>query len=365
MKFSIDREKLGKALQRVGSIISSRSMLPILGNVLLKAEQNQLSLTTTDLEVRIETSVDAAVEVPGSTTVPVRRLSALVGRFTGSDIEVSVNDNYHMQMKCGSSDFTLLGISPEDFPTMTEIKPVREIKISELEFKRMLGAISYAVSPEDSRKVLTGVLLSTHDNFVTLVATDGKRLAVQEKNVEVVEGDDGDAIIPLKAANEIKRLLESDGTLTIRIGERQCVFETKNFTLRSKLIEGNYPNYRQVIPSSFTRNVKVNASQLLAKIETVSQVLSADSNAYVILSFGKNLLKLQGFSSDVGEGSDAVDIEYEGEPIDVSFNPEFLAAPLKYCDMEEITVKINDSFNPVAMEGGDGFLYVIMPIRKK
>ena len=364
MKFSVSREKLGKALQRVNSIIGSRSMLPILGNVMLKAGDNQLRLTTTDLEIRIETTVEAVVEVAGETTVPARKLAALVGCFVGNDVEVSVNENHHMQLKCGSSNFTLLGLSTLDFPAMVEVEAVREIKIREIDFKRMLGAISYAVSPDDSRKVLTGVLLTTRDNSATLVATDGKRLAMQEKSLEVIEGEDGDAIIPLKAANEVKRLLEADGVLTIRVGEKQCVFETANFTLSSKLIEGNYPNYRQVIPASFTRTIEVDSARLLAKIETVSQVLS-DSSSYIILSFGENVLKLQASSSEVGEGSDLVEIEYAGEPIDVSFNPVFLADPLKYCDAEKVKIKINDSFNPVAMEGSEGFLYVIMPIRKK
>ena len=131
--------KLGKALQRVNSIIGSRSMLPILGNVMLKAGDNQLRLTTTDLEIRIETAVEAVVEVAGETTVPARKLAALVGCFVGTDVEVSVNENHHMQLKCGSSNFTLLGLSPADFPNMVEVEAVREIKIREIDFKGMTG----------------------------------------------------------------------------------------------------------------------------------------------------------------------------------------------------------------------------------
>ncbi len=364
MKFTVNREKLLKALQRVNSIIGSRSMLPILGNVMFKAADNSLQLTTTDLEIRITTSVEAVVETAGETTIPARKLAALVACFNGTDVDFSVNENHHIKIKCGSSNFTLLGLATEDFPEMVEFEAVREIKIKEGDFKRMLGTIAYAVSPDDSRKVLTGVLFSTRGNSATLVATDGKRLAMQEKNLEVIDGPDGDAIIPLKAANEVKRLLEGDGVLTVRIGEKQCTFESSNFVLSSKLIEGNYPNYRQVIPASFSKTIEVDAAKLLSKIETVSQVLS-DSSAYIILSFGENMLKLQASSSEVGEGSDMVEIEYAGESVDVSFNPAFLADPLKYCDVDKVKIKINDSFNPVAMEGNEGFLYVIMPIRKK
>lgn len=364
MKFSVNREKFAKALQRVNSIIGSRSMLPILGNVMLKAENNQLSLTTTDLEIRISTTLEATIEADGETTVPARKLAALVGCFTAADVSIEVGENNHMKIKCGSSNFTLLGLATADFPEIVPFEALREIKIKEIDFKRMLNAISYAVSPDDSRKVLTGILLSTRDNAVTLVATDGKRLAVQEKNLEVIDGEDGDAIIPLKAANEVKRLLDGDAVLTVKIGEKQCRFESANFVLSSKLIEGNYPNYRQVIPASFSRSVEVDAGKLLAKIETVSQVLS-DSSAYIVLTFEDNKLKLQASSSEVGEGSDYVEIEYAGDKIDFSFNPSFLADPLKFCDADKISVKMNDSFNPVAIEGNEGFLYVIMPIRKK
>lgn len=364
MKFTVNREKLLKALQRVNSIIGSRSMLPILGNVLFKASGSTLELTTTDLEIRIGTSVEATVEAEGETTVPARKLASLIACFNGADVAVTVDENHHLKLKCGSSNFTLLGLSSADFPETVSFEAVREIKIKEADFKRMLNTISYAVSPDDSRKVLTGILFSTTGNSATLVATDGKRLAMQEKNLEIITGPDGDAIIPLKAANEVKRLLEGDGVLTIRIGEKQCSFESANFLLSSKLIEGNYPNYKQVIPASFSRIIEVDSDKLLAKIETVAQVLS-DSSAYIILSFKENELKLQASSSEVGEGTDLVDITYNGEPVDVSFNPAFLADPLKYCDADKVKIKINDSFNPVALEAGEGFLYVIMPIRKK
>ena len=364
MKIKVAREKFLKALQRVNSIVGSRTMLPVLGNVLLKAEDNILSLTATDLEVRITTTVEAEVSAAGETTLPSRKLLSLVNCFTAPELEIDVNENHHAAIRCGSSHFKLLGLGPEDFPTMTDFETVREFKTKEADFKRMLGMISYAVSAEDSRKALTGVLVSTNDNTLTLVATDGKRLAMQEKNLEFVEGTAGEAIVPIKAVNELKRLLEGENVLTVKVGEKQCRFESTNFVLTSKLVEGNYPSYRLVIPQSFTRTVEVNAAKLLSKIETVAQVLS-DSSSYIILSFEENALRLQASSTEVGEGSDLVDIEYTSDPISVSFNPSFLADPLKNCGVEKIRVKINDELNPVAIEGDEGFLYVIMPIRKR
>ncbi len=364
MKFTVNREKLQKALQRVGSIIGSRSMLPVLGNVMVQAEEGVLTLTTTDLEIRISTKVDAVVEEAGVTTAPARKLASLVGCFVGSDVVFEVDDKDHIRIKCGTSHFTLLGLPAADFPAAVEFEAQREIKIKESDFKRMIGSISYAVSADDSRKVLTGVLLSARESTVTLVATDGKRLAMQEKTPEAIEGGDGDAIIPLKAVSEARRLLEGDAVMTIRLGDKQCTFVAGSFELTTKLIEGTYPNYRQVVPASFARMVEVPTSAFLAKIETVSLVLS-DSSSYIILRFENNQLNLQASSAEVGEGSDMVEIAFEGEPFEVSFNPAYLADPLRNADADKIRMKINDPLNPVAIEGSEGFLYVIMPIRKK
>ena len=364
MKFTVNREKLQKALQRVGSIIGSRSMFPVLGNVLMQAEDNVLTLTTTDLEIRISTTLEVSVEVPGVSTAPARKLTSLVGCFVGADVLFDIDEKDHIKLKCGTSHFTLLGLAAADFPAPESFESKREVRIKEDEFKKMIGSIAYAVSVDDSRKVLTGILLSARESTLTLVATDGKRLAMQENTPESITGGDGDAIIPLKAAQEVRRLLDGDNSFTIRIGDKQCCFAGGDFELTTKLIEGNYPNYRQVVPASFSRTVEVSTGVFLSKIETVSLVLS-DSSCFIILRFEDNQLKLQASSTEVGEGSDMVEVAFDGEPFEVSFNPAFLADPLRNCTAEKIRMKLNDPLNPVAIEGDEGFLYVIMPIRKK
>ena len=203
-----------------------------------------------------------------------------------------------------------------------------------------------------------------HDGLVTDGLLEGALLDQVVLPVEAVEGGDGDSIIPLKAALEVRRLLEGDAQMSIRLGDKQCVFEAAGFELSTKLIEGNYPNYRQVVPASFARSIELPTSVFLTKIETVSQVLS-DSSSFIILHFEDNQLQLQASSSEVGEGSDMVEVAYDGEPFEVSFNPAYLADPLRNCDADTVRMKINDPLNPVAIEGGEGFLYVIMPIRKK
>lgn len=364
MKITVEREKLLKALQRVISTIGSRSTLPVLGNVLLETSDEQLGLTTTDLEIRITTSVAAKVERQGKTTLPAKKLLALISKFSDPEVVIDADDRHHAELICGTSKFKLLGITPADFPLPVEFSAVRQLKFKGADLKRMIGQIVYAVSLDDSRKVLHGVLTSLKDHLVSMVATDGKRLALVERAPEEFSGTDGDAIIPLRAASEIRRLVENDDLIALEIGEKQAGFRTADTHLTTKLIEGNYPNYRQVIPAAFSKVLEVPTIPFLQKIELVSQVLS-DSSSYVTLTFDQNLLQIQAASSEVGEGRAQLNIDYTAEKVDASFNPNFLSEPLRCSDAEAVKVKFNDGFSPVALEGGEGFLYVIMPMRNR
>ena len=208
------------------------------------------------------------------------------------------------------------------------------------------------------------MLMNCHDSILTMVATDGKRMAMQERAPEVFNGEDGDAIVPLKAVNETKRLLEGSEPVSIVFGEKQCLFKGANFELTTKLIEGNYPNFRQVIPTVCKREIEIPVEPFLKKIETVSLLLS-ESSSYIILNFEPGKMSIQGSSSEFGEGSDSIDISFDGEPFEVSFNPAYLADPMRVTGCENIKLKVNDPLTPVTMEADEGFLYVIMPIRKK
>ena len=321
MKLTVKRESFMQAIQKVLNIIGNRSTLPVLANILLEAKDDTLVLTTTDLEIRITNSVEARVEREGKTTIPAKKLSALVSRFLADDITLDCNEKHHTQITCGTSEFKLLGLNDEDFPPAAEFPSDTHIKFKEVDFKKMLDKISYAVSLDDTRKVLHGILCSVKESTVTAVATDGKRLALVEKVPEEFSGSEGDTIIPLKAANEVKRILDNkDGIVHLEFGEKQARFRTDKVCLTTKLIEGNYPNYRQVIPVGFTKIVEVPSAVLLAKLELVSLALS-DEGSYIIITFDGGKLGLQASSANVGEGSDYLDIEYNDAKIDISFNP--------------------------------------------
>ncbi len=360
MKFSIQREKLQKAMQKIGVAAGSRSQIPILSNVLIEAEDGKLKLTSTDLELRMSTELEAEVSESGKTTVPAKKLSGLIGCFSADKIDFYADENDNLKFECGNGKFVLRGMQASEFPEAEDFKVLRNIKIKSSELKRMLSGVYYAVSADDSRKVLTGILISVHDGLLTMVGTDGKRMAVYEKTAEACDGE-GDAVVPLKAANELKRMLEGDETVEIAFSDRGCMVKSSGFVLVSRLIEGNYPNYRQVIPTSFKDEAEISSADFLKKISTVSMVLSAES--YINVKFSSGSLGLHAFSQDVGEADEIMELNYQGNDFSALYNPVFLSDPLRNVDFDTLKIKMNDSVMPMAFEGNEGFLYIIMPIR--
>ena len=259
----------------------------------------------------------------------------------------------------------LLGLNPDDFPILTTFEVIRTIQMKQADLAELIEKISYAVSVEDSRKVLQGILLSVHEGKITAVATDGKRLALTEKMLDnVPEGSDGDIIITLKSAQELKRVMDKTSDVTMEIGEKQITFHLGDTTITSKLIEGVYPNYRQVIPASFKKNIGIQCDQFIYALELLSVTLADSTSPLVKLTFKDNQLRFDA-NSNIGEGNESIAIEYEGEEMSASFNPHYLLDPFKHLPNDQMFLKINDVVSPIALETADGFLYVIMPMRNK
>lgn len=364
MKISVAKNALLEALQKVGNLVGSRTTLPILANVMLEAKDGILIMTTTDLEARITTRIEADVAEPGVSTLPAKRFTALVSRFIAPEVSIEIAENHHATLECGTYSGTMFGLPDNDFPLPQETAPVRTIEMPASDMTNILDRISYAVSLDDSRKVLHGILISVKDGGMTCVATDGKRLALVERILDDGSDDGGDidAILPLKGANELRRILAKEDKVEIKIGEKQISFTTAGSSLTAKRIEGSYPNYRQIIPKTFSKAIILPVEEFLASLELVSTAI-ADSNSFVRISFGGNQAKLEASSAEIGAGSDHLDIDYNDSELMVSFNPHFLADPFKKLGADKVTLKANDNSSPVVLEGGEGFLYVIMPMR--
>jgi DNA polymerase-3 subunit beta len=301
----------------------------------------------------------------GITTLPAKRLLDIIKKMPTDTIEMSLDEGHHMSIISGSSSYKLLGLPNDDFPLPEQFTPVRSFTFKGNELARMLDRISYAASTDDSRKTLNGILFSIKENAFTVVATDGKRLALVEKVAENFSGEDGQSIVPSKSANEIMKIFSgTNEDVIIEFGENQASFRSSATTLTTKLVEGVYPNYRQVIPTSFARKFDIPCAEFSSAMQRISLVVS-ETSANVQFIFSDNKLTMKAFSTEIGEGEESISVEYQGPQIVAAFNPVYMIAPFRHLDADSVTMQLNDGYKPIALSSGDGFLYVVMPMRGK
>jgi DNA polymerase-3 subunit beta len=362
MKFKITKEKFIEGLQQVQHVVSTRTTLPILSNVLLQARGGKVQLTTTDLDVGVRGSVDAEVMEEGATTLPARKLAMIVKELPTSEIEVEVNGNNIAAIQSGPSFFKILGLSQDEFPPLPDFRDGREVVLDQKLVKDGLKKTSYAISTDETRYVLNGINWSFSGGRLTLVATDGRRLAMVDPEVELPEDSGRDVIVPTKAINELQRLLADAGQVRISIGESQIAFELNGYLLTSKLIDGNFPNYRQVIPGSPRHRVTMDRGLLLETVHRVS-LLSSDKAASIKLVFTEDNIEIMANAPEVGEARESLPVSYKGERMSIAFNPEFLMAPLRNLDTDEVHLDLIDEMSPGVLRINEPFLYVIMPMR--
>src|SRR5205823_13766517 len=245
MKFSATKEKLLEGLQQVQNVVSTRTTLPILSNVLLQAKEGAVHLTTTDLDVGVRGSFEANVDKTGATTLPARRLFTIIRELPSSEISVEVDGKNAASIRSGQSFFKILGLPEEEFPPLPKFENAKVVTMRQKDLHDGLRKTAYAISTDETRYVLNGILFSFKENKLTLVATDGRRLALVDVEMEFPRSHEVEIIVPTKAITELARLVGEEGDVKMSVSENQVAFEVDGALLVSKLIEGNYPNYRQ------------------------------------------------------------------------------------------------------------------------
>jgi DNA polymerase III subunit beta len=359
MKLSIAKEHLLNGLQAVQNVVGTRTTLPILSNVLLVAQDNRLQLTVTDLDVTISCSVPAAVSVEGRATVPVKKLVGIARELAPGDLEIEIDDKSVCSLQAGSSFYKINGLAAAEYPPLPTFKQARAVTLPQEKLKSMLKRTSFAVSTDETRYVLNGIFFSLKDNKVTLVATDGRRLAFTENQA--------DFIVPTKAINEVNRLIGTTGNVEIKFSDNQVSFtfneEGANGTLIiSKLVDGNYPNYSQVIPKDLQERVPLPREEFLSALRR-AELMTSDKSNSVKLSFSRNQLAITANTPEVGEARETLAINYKGKDFAIAFNPTYLMDPLKALDTDEIYFELIDELSPGVVKTTAPFLYVIMPMR--
>jgi len=367
MNLTITKEQILAGLQAVQNVVSTRTTLPILSNVLLRAEKDRVEFTATDLDVTIACSVEAKVKKPGATTVPVKKLFGITRELNGSEIDLEVDEKNICSVRCGASFYKIHGLGADEFPPLPKFKDEKKVSLSQETLKAMMRKTSFAVSSDESRYVLNGIFISLKDHKMTLVATDGRRLALVDEEVDISEKSSGEFIVPAKAVTELNRLMQDKGEVEIKFGENQASFalkDDKGFSvlLITKLIEGNYPNYRQVIPSETKERVPLVREEFLQALRRAEIMTSEKANS-VKLTFGKNNLAITANSPEVGEARESLAVNYKGKEIAIAFNPRYLIDALAALTEDEVFFELVDELSPGVLKINGPFLYVVMPMR--
>lgn len=373
MKFKINKDHFTNGLQQVLNVVATRSTMPILSNVLIEAADGHISLTTTNLDLGIRCRIKADVETPGGLTLPVRKLATIVRELPQADVFVEAGDNNQAKITSGGSLFKIMGISTEEFPPLPTFENRHVFELTQDEIVNMLKSVSYGQSTDENRYILNGVYFNFADDKLTLVATDGRRLALTALETEITEDNAGSLILPAKTVAELERLLGKGEKVKIAFNDRQVAFEiaigeegdtglVDQLYLVSKIVEGNYPNYRQVIPKETEHRVKIERELMLECVHRAALVTSDKSNS-VKLKVSKNLLEISGSSSEYGESHESMAIAYDGPEVQVAFNPQFLMEPLKALTKDEVFFEFKDELSPGLFKTLDNFICVIMPLR--
>ena len=300
-------------------------------------------------------------------TLPVKKLFGIARELAGGEIEMEVDEKNVCSVQSGPSYYKIHGLSADEFPPMAKFKEDKKVTVTQEKLKGMMKKTSFAISTDEARYVLNGIFISLKDHKMTIVATDGRRLALVDEEVDISEKSQGEFIIPSKAVNELNRLLQDKGEVTIKYAENQAEFtlkDEKGFTvvIVTKLIEGNYPNYRQVIPAETKERISLPREEFLHALKRAEIMTSEKANS-VKMAFGKNNLAITANSPEVGEARESIAVNYKGKEIAIAFNPKYLIDPLNALANDEVFIELIDELSPGVLKINGPFLYVVMPMR--
>lgn len=362
MQLKILRSKFLEGLKAVQGIVAGKGSLPVLQNVLIEAKGDELTLTTTDLDISIRSVVKCVTIEEGATTLPVKLLFNSISKVAEGEIEITVDDQERATIKAGSAKFKIAGLPESEFPRLPKDEDTYAYVIEQATLREMLKKVSYAASQDDTRRTLKGVLMSFKNMKLTMVATDGRRLALVENEIEFPKEVEKDIVLPSKAVQELQRSLTGEESVRMTVQKTQVAFNLGSVMIFSKLVDDVYPNYRQVIPESTSQTIAVDRQLLLDALDRAS-VMTMDEAHSTKLIFSEGILTVTSAASDIGEAKDEVPIKYAGEKIEIIFNPNYVMDPLKAIDDDEVTINLNSGHQPAVIKCSIPFLYVLMPLR--
>jgi DNA polymerase III subunit beta len=367
VKLSISTADLLAQLQTVTRVASTRSAVQALSGVMISSREGSTpELLATDAEIGLRVPLPAEVERPGAAVLPARLFQDVVrtlpaGRLT-LELRAAEQD---VELICGSATFHLRTLRAEDFPALPSPSPETRITLPTAAFVQTVSQVARSASRDETRPVLTGILMSASGQRLRMVATDSYRLSVKETALESPLGSALEANIPARALQELARIAQQDSSesLAVSAGQNQVVFELGDVVLSSRLIDGQFPNYRQLLPESVEHELRLASAELGDVVRRIS--LMAQKNTPLRLGFAEGALTISAQTPDVGEASETIPVPFAGEPLEIGFNPEFLRDGLESVESDELILKLISPLRPGVIESPEGgdFRYLIMPIR--
>lgn len=364
MNVIITKEELMFGIQLVQNAVSQKSSLPILNNVLIEAVKDNLLLTATDLDIGICATISANVEQEGAITVPARKFFDIIKNLPEQgDIIISLKKNNYVTIKTEKALFKIIGLPKEEFPQLPVFNENDAISIDNKTLSNMFNLTDFAVSKDDTRYVLNGLLVTIKADKISIVATDGRRLAAISKSLPQKTLVDKEIIIPTKTVQEVKRMLSNEGEVSIKFSANQVMFSFPRSFVISRIIEGEYPNYKSVIPEKSMKEMKVLREDFLSAARRASIFTDQDSMA-VKLSIKKDKMIISKNTPYLGEAREDINITYTGdEEMEIGFNPRYLIDVLKCLPGEEVTFEVNSPTKPGVVRLAEEYTYVILPMQ--
>ncbi|MDK2919579.1 MAG: polymerase subunit beta [Candidatus Petromonas sp.] len=364
MKIICSQKKLSNAVNIVQKAVSTKTTLPILKGILLEANENKLKLVGNDLDIGIESHIEANIINEGAIVVSSRIFGDIIRKLPDSDVEIEVDSQNNISIKCENSDFKLVGQTSIEFPELPHVQQEDTYVIGQDLFRNMIRQTAFATSQDETRPVLTGALIEIEDNNISMVAIDGYRLALRQAYLNSTTSNK--AVVPGKTLNEISRILsnESDGNIYISFTDKHILFTIDEVRIISRLLEGEFINYEQIIPREYKSKVRVNTKELLNSIERASLLAKEGKNNLIKFSIKDELMYISS-NVEIGSVKEEVNIDLEGDDLEIGFNSKYLLDALKVVDSEEINLEFTTSVSPCVMKPADNenYTYLVLPVR--
>lgn len=367
MRFTIAREKLQEGLTAVTASVPARTTLPVLANILVETTDRGIRLSGTDLDLAVSTELTADVDTQGAITIPAKKLAEIVRELPSAPVRMSAAGEQKVTLECGRSRFRLLGLPRDEFPSFPAVDFSGSWRIRSGELQKLIAHTAFAVSTEESRPTLNGVLWELRADQMRMVATNGHRLAKMEMPIKSTGAPASDMIVPPKALEQIRRLFPEDEELEIAKGENHLGFRSPFTAVFTRLIEGPYPPYEQVIPKDNNRVAIADRTALTSALRRMS-IIASDQTHRIRMSFNAGMLKFSVQTPDLGEANDELAVRYTGDPLDIGFNANYLLEVLRYIPTDEVrlTFKAPERAATLEPEGWAdpaSYLCLVMPLR--